>query len=114
MNGVPHLLAFVGHGKPLNMHGCVEAACHSVVCVTELSGLWKQQGATVPRIVNAFCADSQDELLLFAFCLANVALKRKKSHGEVSAARVAEPDFFGGKATGAGQLGLLWCLRVGS
>ena len=57
----------------------------------------RQQGATVPQIVNTFCADSQDELVLFAFCLANVALKRKKSHGEVSAARAAEPDFFEAK-----------------
>ena len=93
MNGVPDLHAFVAHGKPLKMHGCEEAAGRSVVRVTELSKQVRQQGATVPQIVNTFSADSQDELVLFAFCLANMALKRKKSHCEVSAARAAEPDF---------------------
>ena len=92
VNGVPDFLAFLEHGKSLNMHGCVEAACRSVVRVTELSGLLKQQGATVSQIVNTFCADSQDELVLSAFCLTNMALKRKKLQGEVSAARAAEPD----------------------
>ena len=93
VSGVPDFLAFVAHGKPLNMHGCWEAARRSLVRVTVLSGLLKQQGATVPHIVHTFCADSQDKLVLFAFCLANMALKRKKSHGEVSATRAAEPDF---------------------
>ena len=97
VNGLPNFLAFVAHGKPLNMHGCVEAARRSVVRVTELSKQLRQQGATVPQIVNTFCADSQDELVLFAFCLANMALKRKKSHGEVSAARAAEQDFLEAK-----------------
>ena len=97
MNGVPDFLAFVAHGKLLNVHGCVEAARRSVVPVTELSGLLKQQGATVPPIVNTFCADSQDELVLFAFCLANMAPKRKKMHGQVSAARAADPDFLDAK-----------------
>ena len=73
----PEFLAFVADGKPLNMHGCAEAAHRSVVRVTELTGLSKQQGATVPEIVNTFWADSQDQLVLFAFCLANMALKRK-------------------------------------
>ena len=59
VNGVPDFLAFVAHGKPLNMHGCVEAARRSVVRVTELSKQLRQQGATVPQIVNTFCADSQ-------------------------------------------------------
>ena len=93
MNRAPDFLAFVAHGKPLNMHGCVEAARRSVVHVTELPGSLKQQGATVPQIVNTFCADSQDESVLFAFCLANMALKRKKSHREVCAACGAEPNF---------------------
>ena len=93
MSGVPDFLAFVAHGRPLNMHGCVEAARCFVARVTEVLGLLKQQGATVPEIVNTFCADSQDALVLFAFCLTTMALKRKKSHGEVSAARAAEPDF---------------------
>ena len=97
VNGVPDLLAFVAHGKPLNMHGCVEAARRSVLRVTELSKQLRQQGATVPQVVNTFCADSGDELVLFAFCLANMALKRRKSHGEVSAARAAEPDFLEAK-----------------
>ena len=97
VNGVPDFLAFAAHGKPLNMHGCAEAARRSVVRVTELSGLLKQQGATVPQIVNTLCADSQDELVLFAFCLANMAPKEKKSHGEVSPARAAEPDFLEAK-----------------
>ena len=68
-----------------------------MVHLTEFLGLLKQQGATVPQIVNTFCADSQDELVLFAFCLAIMALKRKKSHGEVSAARAAEPDLMEAK-----------------
>ena len=51
----------------------------------------------MPQVVNTFCADSQDELVLFAFCLANMPLKRKKSHGEVSAARAAEPYFLEAK-----------------
>ena len=93
VEGVPHFPAFVAHGKALNVHGCVEAPCRSVVRVTELSRLWKQQGATVPQIVNTFCADSHDELVLFAICLGIMALIRKKSHGEVSAACSAEPDF---------------------
>ena len=97
VNGVPDFLAFVAHGKPLNMHGCVEAARRSVVRVTELSKQLRQQGTTVPQVVNTFCAESQDKLVLFAFCLANMALKRKKSHGEVSAARAAEPDFLKAK-----------------
>ena len=97
LNVLPDFLAFVAHGKPLNMHRCVQVGRRSVVRVTELSGLLKQQGAIVPQIMNAFCADSQNELLLFVFCLANMALKRKKSHGEVSAARAAEPDFVGAK-----------------
>ena len=42
--------------------------------------------------MSTVCADSQDELVHFAFCLANVALERKKSHGKVSAARAAEAD----------------------
>ena len=45
----------------------------------------------------SFCADSQDELVLFAFCLANMALKKRKSHGEVSAARAAEPELLEAK-----------------
>ena len=93
VNGVPDFLAFAAHCKPLNIHGCVEAGRRSVVRVTELSGLLKQQGATVPQIVNTFYTDSQDELVLFAFCLANMALKREKLHGKVSAACAAEPDF---------------------
>ena len=113
VNGVPDFLAFVAHGKPLNMHGCVQAARRFEVRVTELSELFKQQGATVPQVMNNFCANSQDELVLFALSLANMALNRKNSHGELSAARAAEPDFLGGKATGAGQLGPLWCLRIG-
>ena len=51
----------------------------------------------MPQVVNTFCADSQDELVLFAFCLANMALKKKKSHGEVSAARAAEPNLLEAK-----------------
>ena len=47
VNGVPHFVVFVAHGKPLNMHGCVGAGRRSVVRVTEPSGLLKQQGATV-------------------------------------------------------------------
>ena len=97
VNGVPDYLASVAHGKPLNMHGFVEAARRSVVRVTELSKQLRKQGATVPQIVNTFCADSQDELVLFASFLANMALKRKKSHGEVSAARAAELDFLEAK-----------------
>ena len=69
VNGVPDFLAFVAHGKRLNMHGCVEAARRSVSRVTELSKQLRQQGATVPQVVNTFCADSQDELVLFAFAL---------------------------------------------
>ena len=57
VNGVPDLLAFVVRGKPLNMHGCLEAACCSVLSVTELSKQLQQQGATVPQVVNTFCAD---------------------------------------------------------
>ena len=97
VNGVRDFPAFVAHGKPLNMQGCVEAARRSVSRVTELSKQLRQQGATVPQVVNTFFADSQDELVLFAFCLANMALKKKKSHGEVSAARAAEPDFLEAK-----------------
>ena len=62
VNQVPDFLA------PLNMHGCVEEARHSLMRWTELSGLLKQQEGTVPLIANSFCADSQDELVLFAFC----------------------------------------------
>ena len=36
VNGVPDFLAFLAHGKPLNMHGCVEAALRSVVHLTEV------------------------------------------------------------------------------
>ena len=36
VNRVPDFLAFVAHGKPLNMHGCVEAARRSVSRVTEV------------------------------------------------------------------------------
>ena len=68
LNGAPNFLAFVAHGKPLNVHYCVNAACRSVVRVTEFSRL-KQQGATVPQIVNTFCADSQDEPVFFTFTL---------------------------------------------
>ena len=97
VNGVPDFLAVVADRKPLNMHGCVEAARRSVVWVTELSKQLRQQGANLPQIVNTVCADSQKELVLFAFCPANLALKRKKSHGDVSAARAAKPNFFGAK-----------------
>ena len=97
VNEVPDVLAFGARGKPLKMHGRVEAARRSVLRVTELSKQFRQQGAMVPQVVNTFCADSQDELVLFAFCLANMALKRRKSHGEVSAARAAEPDFLAAK-----------------
>ena len=97
VNGVPDFLAFVAHGKLLDMHCCVEAALRSVVHLTEILGLLKQQGATVPPIGNTFSAFSQDELVLFAFCLAIMALKRKGSHGEVSAARASEPDFMEAK-----------------
>ena len=93
VNGVPEFFAFVAHGKPLNMHGCVEAARHSLVRVTELSGLLKQQGATIPQVVTTLCVNSQDKLVLFAFCLTNMALTRKESYAEVCAARAAEPDF---------------------
>ena len=93
MNGVPDFLLSVAHGKPLSMHCCVEAARRSLVRVTKLSGLLKQQGATVRQFVNTFCADSQDELVLLAFCLVYMVVTRKKSHGEVSAARAAERDF---------------------
>ena len=93
VSGVPNVLAFVANGKAMNMHGCVEAARCSVVRVTELSVLLEQQGAIVLQIVNTLCADSQDELFLFAFCLAHMARKGKKSHGEVCAARAAELDF---------------------
>ena len=93
VNGVPDFLAFVAHGKPLNMHGCSEAACRSVVRVTKMLGFVKQQGATVRRIVNSFCANCQNNVVLFAFCLVNLALNRNTSHGEVPAARAAEPDF---------------------
>ena len=108
VNGVPDVLAFLAHGKPLYTHGSVEAACHSVVHVTELSGLLKQQAAIVPQIVNTFCANFHDELVLFAFCLANMALKRKKAHGDVSAARGVEQDFAGAK-----KRGLASCHRCG-
>ena len=93
MNDAPILLAFVADGKQLSIHGYVEAACCSVVCLTELSGLLKQQGATAPQIVHTLRADSQDQLVPYAFCFANMALKRKESQWEVSATRAAEPDF---------------------
>ena len=97
MKEVPGFLSFVAHRKPLNMHGSVEAAGRRVVGVTKLSALLKPQGATVPQIVHTFCADSQDELLLFAFCLADMALKRKKSRRKVCAIRAAELDFLRAK-----------------
>ena len=69
---------------PLPSPPSPRAALHGIARGTPLMHKQVMEGRKEGRKLLAF---------LFAICLGNMALKRKKSHGEVSAARAAEPDF---------------------